>query len=74
MYEYSFGRASSISGVDFGCAIRACDSSEDRTEEASSGMGSSGLADCLSRGRNGLYGCGCLIRESVKAGISRPDQ
>ena len=36
-------------------------------------MGSSGLLDCLRRGKSGLKGWGCLTRESVRAGISASD-
>lgn len=67
---YSLGSASSISGVDFDCAIRECDRSDERTDDARRGIGSSGFADCFRSGSKGLYGCGCLMRDSVSTGIS----
>ena len=42
-----------------------------RTEDVSSGMGSSGLVLWVRRGRNGLKGSGCSRRAEVRIGASR---
>ena len=44
-YLYSFGRASSVLGVDLGNLVCACDMRLARTDEVSSGIGSSGFVE-----------------------------
>lgn len=69
-YLKSSGSAVLVVSLGFEEVERASDKRCERTEDVSSGIGSSGLEDCLSKGRNGLYGSACSFRAFVNEGIS----
>ena len=51
-------------------AVKLCDTNAVRKVDVSKGMGSSALVEWCRNGRNGLYGSGCEMGESAKAGAS----
>lgn len=67
---YSCGSASSSCLFGLDEATKAFEMRLERTDDVKSGIASSGFDDCLSSGRKGLYGSGCLTRADVKDGMS----
>ena len=62
--------ASSVLAFDFGDWICAVESIVVRTDEASNGIGSSGLVECERKGTIGLYGSECSRSFGVRLGAS----
>ena len=62
--------ASSVFGFDLGDCVCAVERMLVKTEEASSGIGSSGLVECERYGTIGLYGSGCSRSLEARVGTS----